>query len=575
MTQSEGKAALPALAVRARDPIAEHDALRRAAELLFAYGPTVEVAAPDMLFVEVGRSLPALARKLSGRSDEAALVRDLQATLGKAGHEATVVIARDADTGQILAQAMSREAWPSPPLNPRRRGRGRSPRAHRVRNPRRASETLRVVPPGGDAESLASLPISALIWTDRRRDPKGVLRERLAAAQASLALLGVRTVGRLRELPPAQLAQRFGEAGALLASRARAERERPLEPFDPPEHLIEHIELESVTEDLEPVLFVLKRLMSRLADRLEARSRAVLEVRLRFVIEPGLDRGIDVDEPRSQRSQREEVVTLRFARPTRRARTLLALVREKLEGSLPGAVVALGVEAHAPEVDHGAQLDLFNAHARRVEDVGELVSRLQVSLGEHAVFSPQIDDTHRPESAWGRGAFDIERALESPPVERPPRARFEALSGGGPSRRDPSSYRLPEVDHRLRVTGERDCPPDDPTPSMSEERPWPKPVPREPEDEPVPTLPPRPLALFGTPESGLLLGKSGMDEGVLIWRKERVPLVSLGGRERLETEWWKETPLVRDYAVAEAADGRRFWLYFDACGEVRVHGVFD
>ena len=579
MSQGEGKATLPALAVRVHDPVAQHDALQRAAELLFAFGPTVEVTAPDLLFVEVGRSLSALARKFPGCRDEAALARVIQVTLQKAGHAATVVIARDADTGRTLAQAMSHEAWPRVSSGPRIRGRGRnrgpSRRARRAPAPR-ASDTTRVVPPGAEAESLASLPLAALVWTDLRQDPEGVLREQLTAARASLELLGVRTVGRLSELPAAQLALRFGEAGALLAARAQAARERPLDAFEPPEHLVEHVELEGVTEDLEPILFVLKRLMSRLAARLEARSRAVVEVRLRFVVEPGLDRAVDVNEPRPRNSQREEVVTLRFARATRQARTLLNLAREKLEGSLPGAVGALSVEAYAPEVDHGAQLDLFNAHASRVEDVGELVSRLKVSLGDHAVFCPQLRDTHRPERAWERAPFDIERALAGPREERASTTRFEALSGGTLSRSDdPSNYRLPEVDARLRVTGDPACSPGGDACSGVEKRSWPKPVPREPEDEPVPTLPPRPLSLFEAPESGLLLGKSGMDEGILIWRKERVPLVGLGGRERLEAEWWKKTPLVRDYAVAEAADGRRFWLYFDACGEVHVHGVFD
>lgn len=579
MTQSEGKATLPALAVRACDPVAEHDALQRAAELLFAFGPIVEVTAPDLLFVEVGRSLPALVRKFPGCRDEAALARAIQETLQQAGHVATVVIARDADSGRTLAQALSHQVWPRVASGSRIRGRGRnrgqSRRSRRGRAPR-APDTIRVIPPGAEAEGLANLPLSALVWTDLRRDPEGVLREQLAAARASLELLGVRTIGRLRGLPATQLTLRFGEAGALLAERAQADRERPLESFDPPEHLVEHAELECVTEDLEPLLFVLKRLMSRLAGRLEARSRAVVEVRLRFVVEPGLDRAIDADEPRPRNSQREEVVTLRFARPTRRARTLLNLAREKLEGSLPGAVVALSVEAYAPEEDRGAQLDLFNAHASRVEDVGELVSRLKVSLGERAVFSPRLKDTHRPERAWDRGPFDIERALAGPPEKRSSVTCFEAWSGGTLSTTDvPSDFRLPEVDARLRVTGDPMCSQGGEAYSRSDNSPWPKPVPREPQDEPVPTLPPRPLSLFAVPESGLLLGKSGMDEGVLIWRKERVPLVGFGGRERLDAEWWKDQPLVRDYAIAEAADGRRFWLYFDACGEVRVHGVFD
>ena len=64
-------------------------------------------------------------------------------------------------------------------------------------------------------------------------------------------------------------------------------------------------------------------------------------------------------------------------------------------------------------------------------------------------------------------------------------------------------------------------------------------------------------------------------EPVLAWRGRRAAVVGLGGRERLEAEWWTPAPVLRDYAVAELADGRKLWLFTTPAGETYVHGIFD
>ena len=83
------------------------------------------------------------------------------------------------------------------------------------------------------------------------------------------------------------------------------------------------------------------------------------------------------------------------------------------------------------------------------------------------------------------------------------------------------------------------------------------------------------MALFERPERASVLKSTGLDEGVLVWRGQRHHLVTMTASEHLEAEWWSPRPLDRDYVVAEIADGRRFWLFFDPQGETFVHGVFD
>jgi len=51
----------------------------------------------------------------------------------------------------------------------------------------------------------------------------------------------------------------------------------------------------------------------------------------------------------------------------------------------------------------------------------------------------------------------------------------------------------------------------------------------------------------------------------------------LSGPERIETRWWTEQPLHRDYYVARNQQGMRLWIYHERTGERAwyLHGVFD
>lgn len=604
-TQSEARARKPELLIRDRDRGAEQRELERVAELLFAFGPVVEVCGPDLLFVEVGRSQKALARRLGRDYTETTLAQAILHALEKAGHLASVTICGEPEAGRTLVQHLSRGLMPKGPDARRIRGRGRArgvtrPAGKGGRGRWSSNEArIQIVAPGQEGRALSGLPVRALTWTDERRDPDGHLRERLVSAASSLRVLGVIDVGRLQAMPSAQIASRFGDAGHLLMARTRGQSARPLRLFRPPTRLVERVELDQVTEALEPVLFVLRGLIDRLAARLDARALSVTQVSLTFGVEPGLAHVLDADAPRARSSKREETVPLRLARPSRKAKTLFTLAQEKLlspEGGLPGAVFSVRIEAVAPQADHGAQLDLFTAHEKRLEAVGELIGRLQATLGDDAVFSPRTRDTHRPETAWSRDPFDIDAALRAAPVTKPRVVEMTAIEGQGETRPGGAPlYALPEVGQGLSVTGAAVPEAADFASTVEEEaeaprdpakaKPWPKPVPREPEDEPLPPLPARPTVLFSRPERATLLRSAGgLDEGVLVWRGERHHLVRLSGFERLETEWWSSSPLERDYAVAETGDGRRFWVFFTpgavgaetrGAGEAYVHGIFD
>ena len=88
----------------------------------------------------------------------------------------------------------------------------------------RKPDALVVVPPGGEAEFLAPLPIRRL-W--------GVGPQ----AQAALADYGVTTIGQLAALAPGTLHRRFGRHGDDLSTRARGIDHAPVEPMHAPKSI--------------------------------------------------------------------------------------------------------------------------------------------------------------------------------------------------------------------------------------------------------------------------------------------------------------------------------------------------
>src|SRR5688500_10203926 len=96
---------------------------------------------------------------------------------------------------------------------------------------------------------------------------------------------GLRTLGDLAGLPDDAVAARLGQAGVLWQKLARGEDPRPLVPALPEERFEQALDLEWPIEELEPLSFVLGRLMEPLSAHLERRDRgaAVLHVRLHLI----------------------------------------------------------------------------------------------------------------------------------------------------------------------------------------------------------------------------------------------------------------------------------------------------
>ncbi len=262
------------------------------------------------------------------------------------------------------------------------------------------------IAPGREAETLVPLPLSVL-------EPNDELAQTLAA-------WGIRTLGQLAVLPTRPLAARLGQSGLRLQAQARAEYRHLLIPAEDPADapLCESIELEHPVELLEPLLFLLSRMLEQVTARAAQRSLAIASIELCLQGGPHLPSargrsGISGRVPgceasvgkcgtdggrRPEDRRSEDRRTIRPAIPERDPLTLLKLLQLELEMHPPAAaVVALHIQAH-PARPQTAQPGLFAAQPPEPGRLEILLARLRKLVGEGRVGSPELLDSHAPEA---------------------------------------------------------------------------------------------------------------------------------------------------------------------------------
>jgi protein ImuB len=54
------------------------------------------------------------------------------------------------------------------------------------------------------------------------------------------------------------------------------------------------------------------------------------------------------------------------------------------------------------------------------------------------------------------------------------------------------------------------------------------------------------------------------------------PVVAQHGPTKVDSEWWSESPVTRDYYEVETQDGGRYWVFKKKTdGQYYLHGIFD
>ena len=197
----------------------------------------------------------------------------------------------------------------------------------------------------------------------------------------------MRTLGDLAALPADAVSARLGQEGVRWQRLARGEDPRPLLPEVPEERFEQALDLEWPIEGLEPLSFVLGRLLEPLSAHLERRGRgaAVLRVRLHLVTRAVHERA------------------LQLPAPMRDVRTLRTLALLDLESHPPAAAIDRVVVAVDPTPARVLQFSLLTRPLPSPEQLSTLMARLDALMGEGRCGSPVAVDS------WQLGAFAMKR----------------------------------------------------------------------------------------------------------------------------------------------------------------------
>lgn len=247
-----------------------------------------------------------------------------------------------------------------------------------------------VLAAGGEAEALAPLPVALLRVLGAPAAGEGEVPGEgdLDPLLAALQRWGVFTLGAFAALPPAAVAARLGAAGVAWQRRARGEDPRPLVPDSIDERFEQALDLEWPIEGLEPLAFVLGRLLEPLAAHLERRGRAAAALRV------------------SLHLVTREVYERTLALPTalRDARTLRTLAVLDLESHPPAAAIDRVVVAVEPTPARAVQGSLITRPLPPPEQLSTLLARLAAVMGEGRCGAPAEVDSWQP-GAWAMTPF--------------------------------------------------------------------------------------------------------------------------------------------------------------------------
>lgn len=386
---------------------AAHQALLDCAQ---SFSPRVEDAAPDTLLLDLS-GLTSLFGPLSK------IAREISHRAMQMGLRANVAVASTLEAALLAAQGFS---------------------------------GVTVLPEGKESEVLGSLPIEVLFAeaekvnaannTSKKESdfsvPESALGEtegclRGENVQETLHRWGVHKFRDLAALPEIELSERLGQYGLELQRRARGISARALVPCEPPLMFEEAMELEYPLVLLEPLAFLLSRMLEQLCGRLQGRALAAQELHLELTLENGRSTENSKEGPQEgsvpppsspvvphlspvaplspvppplSRSLRQGGKGNIFHRaihlpiPLLDSRLFLKLLQLDLKAHPPGAPI---VKVHLriePAKPRPGQEGLFIPSSPQPEKLELTLARISAVVGEGRAGSPALLDTHRPQA---------------------------------------------------------------------------------------------------------------------------------------------------------------------------------
>jgi protein ImuB len=372
------------LVLRARSEAQETSAHAALLDCAQSFSPEVEDTAPDTVLLNLAGleplfgPLPKIARDLARRASRMEL-------------EANVAVASNPDAALLAA---------------------------------RGFPGVTLIPEGREAERLGELPVDVLL------ESFACDAEQAARWLETFDRWGVRKLRALAALPEVPLSERLGQQGIRLQKLARGARSRDLRRLEPRLIFAESVELEDPIVLLEPLAFLLNRMLEQICARLGARALAAQELRLELELEQsssrdaGLPSCLAQDDapllapvPRSQPSLARDdnvkfIRTLQLPVPMLDVKVFLKLLQLDLQAHPPGApIVKIHLSAE-PARPRATQSGLFLPLFPEPEKLELTLARIAGIVGEERVGSVELLDTHR------EGAFAVRHFAPVEPEEK-------------------------------------------------------------------------------------------------------------------------------------------------------------
>jgi protein ImuB len=336
----------PHVQIRSRSHTQEDTAHHALLDAAWSISSRVEDAASDTLLLD----LSGLAR-LFGTMEE--IAHRILARTSELGMDAHVAVSANVETARVVARAVP---------------------------------GITVVPDGQERLFLETLPVEML-------SPSAQLA-------GILESWGVATGKALASLPVLSLSECVGQEGVHLHALANGKGNRPLLITQPSDCFEEGLELEDAVDNLEPLSFLLGRLLQQLCARTSARALGIAAIHVTFELQPAFESSFD-SSPTSHNIQLPSKTfscTLKLPVPSQNPTLLLKLLRLRLQSKPPGAPVKKIHMMAEPGRSRATQNGLFVPASPDPQKLELTIARIAAVVGENNVGSPQLLDTHRPDA---------------------------------------------------------------------------------------------------------------------------------------------------------------------------------
>jgi protein ImuB len=362
------------LVLRTRSESHEKSAHAALLDCAQSFSPEVEDTAPDVVLLDLA-GLESLLGPLPK------IARDLAQRVSQMGLQANIAVAANPDTALLAARGFC---------------------------------GVSLIPQGCEEERLGDLSVDVLLEgfsSDAQESARWV---------ETFDRWGIRKLRSLAALPSVPLSERLGQQGIRLQKLARGAASRNLRVSEPQQIFAESVELEYPIVLLEPLAFLLNRMLEQVCTRLRARALAVQELRLNLEL---------AANSRNDQPSSNDTLTRTFTRalhlptPMLDAKVFLKLLQLDLQAHPPGAPIVKIHLTATPARPRSLQSGLFQPVFPEQEKLELTLARIAGIVGEGRVGSVELLDTHREGAFAVRHFAPVESPSVSNKVQTPSRKR--------------------------------------------------------------------------------------------------------------------------------------------------------